>query len=286
MKTLAAVATLVAMSMGLAAQPPGQATPPVAGIRAPSVERLRDLALTESEEATIAGIREEYAPRVEEAIQQLAAVVKDECDAARAILTPEQRVKLELMREVRKDWRADGVADRLARLKDLDLTDTERAELQDIRKEFRPKIVKELENLKRILTPEQALLREQLLRAGKPRREVITALNLTDDQKVKVEAIAVQIRTLIHDEINRMRDVLTPEQQEKVAALREQNRERARDRMILAMLAYDDLKLTDDQKARIQTVREEYRPRVEQAGDNLRAIIREELAAIVEVLKA
>src|SRR5262249_48975912 len=43
-----------------------------------AVERLRDLNVTEAQEAAIAGIREEYAPKIDDAIDELASVVKDE----------------------------------------------------------------------------------------------------------------------------------------------------------------------------------------------------------------
>ncbi|MCC6677248.1 MAG: hypothetical protein IT436_08890 [Phycisphaerales bacterium] len=283
MRKLVAVAAAVISAAGFCAagQPPVQNE-----VRAAITERIRDLNLTQAQEAAIAGIREEYAPRVDEAVWQLRTVVKEEIDAARAVLTPEQKAKLDVMKEERKEWRTQGVADRIAHLKDLDLTDDEITKLADIRKEYRPKIIKSLESLKGILTPEQARLREDLLKAGKPRAEVITALKLTDDQKAKVEVVGAEVRTLLREQIEKMRAVLTPEQQDKIAAMKDERRERVRDRMVLAILHFDDLNLTEQQKAKIQSIRAEYRPRVEQAGDNLRAIVREELSAIVTELRA
>lgn len=288
MRKLVAVATMVAMSVAagfcVAGEPPTQ-NMPRPGIT-PTVERIRDLNLTETQQAAIAGIREEYAPRIEDAVWQLKSVVKEEIEAARAVLTPEQKVKLEVMKEERKEWRAEGVADRIAHLRDLDLTEEEFAKLAAIRREYRPKIVKALESLKGILTPEQAALREELLKAGKPRTEVIASLRLTNDQVAKVEVVGSEVRTLIREEIEKMRGVLTVEQQEKIAVLKEERRERVRDRVVLAMLHFNDLNLTEAQKDQIETIRTEYRPRVEQAGDYLRAVVREELAAILTVLKA
>lgn len=282
MRKLVAVAAAVISAAGFcaAAQPPVQSE-----LRTVITERIRDLNLTEAQEAAIAGIREEYAPKIDEAIWQLKTVVKEEVAAARVVLTPDQRVKLDSLLEERKEWRAQGVADRLAHLKDLDLTEDEMTKLADIRKEYRPRIIKSLESLKGILTPEQAKLREDMLKAGKPRAEVITALKLTDDQKAKVEVVGAEVRILIREQVEKMRVVLTPEQQDRIAAMKDERRERARDRMVLAILHLDDLKLTEQQKSTIQSIRAEYRPRVEQAGDNLRAIVREELSAIVTVLR-
>jgi hypothetical protein len=47
-----------------------------------------------------------------------------------------------------------------------------------------------------------------------------------------------------------------------------------------------ELALTDQQISQIKAIRAEYRPRVQEAGNRLRAIVREEIAAVVTVLKA
>jgi Spy/CpxP family protein refolding chaperone len=46
-----------------------------------------------------------------------------------------------------------------------------------------------------------------------------------------------------------------------------------------------DLNLTEAQKAQIMEIRKEYRPKVHEAGNKLRAAVREELHMIVAVLK-
>jgi Spy/CpxP family protein refolding chaperone len=46
-----------------------------------------------------------------------------------------------------------------------------------------------------------------------------------------------------------------------------------------------DLNLTEDQKAQLAEIRKEYRPKVHEAGNRLRAAVREEVEAIVAVLK-
>lgn len=283
-----AVAALVLalVPAGVSMAQPTKATPvqPVT-LGGPNVERVRDINLSDTQEAMIAAIRDEYAPRVEEALDQLGAVIKEEADQVRGVLTPDQLKKLQGMKEERKMLRLEGLASRIAHLRDLDLTDDEMAKIADIRKEYRPKIIKELENLKGILTPEQAKLREDALKAGKPRREVVAALKLTDEQKGKVEAVGNEVRALVREELNKMRDVLDPEQKDKVAAMKADRREHVRDRLAFAIANYKELALTPDQVKQIETIRAEYRPRVQQAGNNVRAIVREEIAAIVGVLK-
>ena len=46
-----------------------------------------------------------------------------------------------------------------------------------------------------------------------------------------------------------------------------------------------DLNLTDDQKAKIADIRKEYRPKVQEAGNKLRATVKEEVEAILAVIK-
>jgi Spy/CpxP family protein refolding chaperone len=46
-----------------------------------------------------------------------------------------------------------------------------------------------------------------------------------------------------------------------------------------------DLNLTDEQKTKIADIRKECRPKVHEAGNKLRAIVREEVEAIVAVIK-
>ena len=46
-----------------------------------------------------------------------------------------------------------------------------------------------------------------------------------------------------------------------------------------------DLNLTDEQKAKLADIRKEYRPKVQEAGNKLGAAAREEVEAIVAVIK-
>jgi len=79
--------------------------------------------------------------------------------------------------------------------------------------------------------------------------------------------------------------VLNEEQQAKLPVLKDERRDRIRDRMAARIVNFKDLNLTADQKAKLQDIREAYRPKVHEAGNKLRATIREEVEAIVAVLK-
>jgi Spy/CpxP family protein refolding chaperone len=284
MVTMASVALALAAGPSFAQQTQTRSqsqTPAGTG----AVERIRDLNLTDEQEAAIAGIREEYAPKVEEAASQLSTAINEAKDAAREFLTPEQKAKLAAMKEERKTWRAETMAERVAHLRELDLTDEEMTKLGAIRKEYRPKIVEALEGLKGVLTPEQAKMREEGLKAGKSRREIAASLNLTSDQKTQVEATGEQVRALVREELTKMRDVLNPEQREKLAAMKEDRREQFRARTFFAMENLKSLNLTDEQMTQLKGVQTEYGPRIEEAGNQFRAVIREELRAILGVLK-
>jgi Spy/CpxP family protein refolding chaperone len=142
-----------------------------------------------------------------------------------------------------------------------------------------------MEGLHGTLTDDQKRARAEALRAGKNRREVLAALNLTGAQKEKVEAVGKELRTLVREELEKIRDVLTEEQQATVGVLREERRDRVRDRMAARIANSRDLDLTDAQKTAIADIRQEYRPKVHAAGNKLRADVREEVDMILAVLK-
>jgi Spy/CpxP family protein refolding chaperone len=123
------------------------------------------------------------------------------------------------------------------------------------------------------------------VKAGKKRAEVVASLNLTDEQKEKVAAVCKDVATLVREELEKMRDVLSAEQQEKLAVLKDERHDRVRDRMACAIANARELRLTDDQKNQIAAIRTEYRPKVQEAGNKLRAAVRQEVEAIVAVLK-
>jgi Spy/CpxP family protein refolding chaperone len=250
------------------------------------VERIQDLNLTDAQEAKIADIRKDFQPKVQAAAKELTGIVKEEVEKIRAVLTSEQKEKLQAMKEERAEQRDECLAHRIAFLKDLDLTDMEMTKIGDIRKEYRPKIVKDMETLIGTLTDAQKKAREEALTANKNRKEVLEAIKLTDQQKEKVQTVAKEVATLVREEMEKVRDVLTAEQKEKLADVKDETKEHVRDRMAHAIANFKDLKLTDDQKAKIADIRKEYRPKVQEAGNKLRGTIKEELEQIVAVIKA
>jgi Spy/CpxP family protein refolding chaperone len=281
MKTLVAVVVLTVEVMVCAA------LPAAAEDKAPgdSAARIRDMNLTDEQEAKIADIRSEYRPKVQEANKELAGVVREEMDKVRAVLTPEQKTKLAAVKEERQEHRADGLAQRMAHLEELDLTEAEKAKIADIRKEYHPKMEKALQALQGLLTDDQKKARAAALKAGKKRREVLEALNLTGAQKEKLQAVARNVTTIVRAEMEQIRGVLSAEQKEKLQDLKEERRDRVRDRMAHRIANLKDLNLTEDQKSRIADIRKEYRPRVQEAGNKLRATVREEVEAFLAVIK-
>jgi Spy/CpxP family protein refolding chaperone len=286
MRSLSAVLTLalaIVICPRLYADEP-QATP---GQRAGErgAEMLQDLNLTDQQEAKIEDIRKECRPKVEEAVKDLAGVTKEEMEKVREVLTPEQRTKVEAFREERKEHRAEGLAGRLAHLKELDLTDAEMTQIAEIRNEFRPKIEKAMEGFRGILNADQTKSREEGLKAGKKRREILESLNLTADQKEKAESVCKEVAGLVREEMEKTRDVLTAEQREKLAEFKDERKERIRDRFASRIANLQELNLTDEQKTKLQEIRKEFRPKIHEAGNKLRAAVRDEIEMIVGVLK-
>jgi Spy/CpxP family protein refolding chaperone len=248
-------------------------------------EILLDLHLTPEQEAKIAEVRKECRPKVQEAAKELGGLVKEEIEKVHALLTPEQRTKVQAMKDIRQENRAAGVAEAIAHFDELDLTEAEMTQIAEIRKEYHPKIEKAMEGLRGVLTDEQRKARQEAARAGKSRAEVASSLNLTDEQKQKLETVGKEVKTLVHEELEKFRGVLTQEQQQKLAEFREERRERIRDRVAAAIANAKDLNLSDEQKNSIMEIRKEFRPKVHEAGNKLRAAVSEELGMILGVLR-
>jgi len=249
------------------------------------VERIQDLNLTDDQETKIAEIRKECGPEIQKAMKELAAVVKEEVEKVHAVLTPEQKEKLTTLKEERKELRTDRLTGRIAHLKELGLSEAEMTKIEEINKEFQPKFVKTMEGLKDILTAEQKTAREEGLKTGKKRREVIASLKLTDEQKEKVETVGKQLRTFVHEEMEKIRDVLSEGQKEKLQEFKAERREHVRDRVAHRIANFKDLNLTDEQMTKITEIRQEYRPKVHEAGNKLRGTVREEVEKIIAVIK-
>lgn len=255
------------------------------GDRERMADRTQDLNLTDAQEAKLMALRKEYRPKVTEAAKALVGLVRNEEDHIRAVLTPEQRLKLLSMKEERREGREECVAHAMAHFDELDLTDAEMTKIEGIRKEYRPKIVKALQGLRGLLTPEQVKAREEYLKSGKKRGEVLASLNLTPEQKEKAGAVGNELKTLVREELEKIRDVLTEGQKEALAEFKDERQERVRDRMAHRIANLKDLELTQEQMTKLTEIRKEFRPQVHEAAGKLRATIREEVEAIVNVIK-
>ena len=130
MRTLSAVLAMAVAVAVWTAPPAAQAKVEQKGVVL--IEQIQDLNLTDTQEAKIADIRKEYRPKVQEAAKELAGVVKEEVEKVQAVLTPQQREKLQTLKEERQERREDCLAHRIANLRDLDLTDAEMTALEDL----------------------------------------------------------------------------------------------------------------------------------------------------------
>jgi Spy/CpxP family protein refolding chaperone len=285
MRTLGtALALALAVAIGGAPRPTNANDEPK-GTVVILLERFQDLNLTDEQEAKIADIRKEHRPKVQEARKELAGFAKEELDKIRDVLTDQQKEALKAWKEERTEHREECVAHLVAELKELDVTDAEMTKIGEIRKEYRPKIAKALEGLHGLLSDEQKKAREDALKAGKKRKEVLEATALTAAQKEKAEAVGKEVAALVREEMEKVREVITEEQKEKLPEIQAERKERVRDRMAHVAAHFKDLNLTDEQKTKITDIRKEYRPKVHEAGNKLRAAIREEMEATINVIK-
>jgi Spy/CpxP family protein refolding chaperone len=275
--TVVAVVALLALGAKLAAQE----TRGERGL----VVTIQDLNLTEDQETKIASIMKDFRSKTADAFKELKAVAKEEMEKFNAVLTPAQKTKLETLKEERKEHRQECVAHHLAHLKDLDLTDDEMTKIGEIRSEFHPKFEKAAKTLEGLLSEGQKKAREEAVKAGKSRKEILESWKLTDDQKQKVAAVAKELGSLVNGECEKIRDVLTASQKEQLKDFREERREEARDHMAHRIANLKDLNLSDEQKTKLAEIRKEYRPRIHDAGNKLRAAVREQMESILAVIK-
>ena len=249
------------------------------------VVSIQDIDLSDEQEAEIAAIRKEYRPKIEESAKELKSLVKEEVDGIRNVFTPEQRPKIQAIIEERKDFREESLAHKIAGLKELDLTETELAKIAEIRKEYRPKIDEAAKQLERLLTDTQKEARKEAIKDDKPRREVLKVLNLTSAQTSELENNGKELKDLVGSEMSKLRGVLTAGQKETLQDLRAERREMVRDRPVHQIANLKDLNLTEQQKESLMNIRQEFRPKIQEAGNALRTEIGEEVGKIVAVLK-
>ncbi len=255
------------------------------GVREALAERIQDLNVTDEQETKIAEIRKECRPKIQETGRALADAVLGEVEEIRAVLNPGQKRSIQVLREELSARRSDSLSERMAHLGELDLTDNEMLKIGDIRDQYRPKIRAAVRQVFDVLTDDQKKTREDALKAGKKRSELRESLSLSADQKEKLESLGKDLRALVGEEMEKIRDVLTPEQQETLPALREETGQNVRDRLAWRIANLKELNLSDEQVSKINDIRKEYRPKVHEAGNALRGAIRDELAKILAVVK-
>jgi Spy/CpxP family protein refolding chaperone len=246
---------------------------------------IQDLNLSDEQEAQIAAIRKEYRPKIEESAKELKTLATEEVDKIRDVLTPEQRPKVKAAIEERKEFKEESLAQTIAGLKELDLTEAEHAKIAEIRKEFRPKIDAAAKQLEGLLNDTQKMARDEAVKSDKTRREVLQSLNLTSAQKTELENVGKQLKDLAGNELAKIQGVLTEGQRETLQDLRSERKELVRDRLAEQISNLQDLNLTQQQRDSLMKIRQEFRPKIHEVGNNLRATIGEEARKIVEVLK-
>jgi Spy/CpxP family protein refolding chaperone len=249
------------------------------------IESIQDLNLTDQQEARIADVMKDFRTKNAEALKELGTAVKEEKEKVSAVLTAEQKAKLETFKEERKESREECLSHRFAHLKELDLTDDEMTKIGEIRAEYRPKIVKAMKELEGLLTAEQKTTREEGVKAGKKRREILESLKFTDDQKEKVSAVNKEVGTIVREEAEKIRDLLSTTQREQLQELKDERKENVRDRWAHRVANFKELNLTDEQRAKLAEIRKEFRPRIQEAGNKVRASFREEIEMIVAAMK-
>lgn len=249
------------------------------------VERIQDLPLSDAQEAKIAEIRKESKAKIQEAAKELGALAKEEVQKIRDVLTAEQKEKIQNLKEDREERREECLAHAIASLKELDLTDAEMTKIGEIRKDYRPKLLKSMKELDGMLTEEQKKIRTEAVTGGKKRSEVLEALKLTDEQKQKVVTVGKEVGSLVREEMEHIGEILSKSQKEQLAELKEERKEQVRHRLPHVISNLKDLNLSDEQKTKFAEIRNAYRPKVQEVGNRLRATIRNEVEKIAAVIK-
>lgn len=97
-------------------------------------------------------------------------------------------------------------------LKDLNLTDEQKAKLKDLRKEFEPKFKATVDS---VLTPDQKKARDEAMKTSKKGGLFTTTLKLTDEQKTKLRESLTPVEKELHA---KTAAILTPEQEKQLEA--------------------------------------------------------------------
>src|SRR6516162_5176876 len=188
---------------------------------------------------------------------------------------------------------ANGQAERkdvavvvVERIQDLNLTDAQEAKIADIRKEYKTKVQaeakslstlakEEVEKVEAVLTPEQkkklAELKEERkeLRAERLSERIahLEELDLTDAEVAKIMEIRKECRPKIEKAMQGLEGLLTAEQKKARTEALEAGKKR---KEVLA-----SLKLTDDQKAKVEAACKEVGMAVREELEKMRDVLTE-----------
>jgi Spy/CpxP family protein refolding chaperone len=115
-------------------------------------------------------------------------------------------------------------------------------------------------------------------------------LDLTDEQEAKIAEIqemnrpkiqtaAQQLATVVKEEVDKVKAILTPEQKEKLAALKDEFQQQRAECLSERLARIHELDLSDGEIAQLQTMRKELRPQVAKAMEGLRSVLTDEQRA-------
>ena len=125
-------------------------------------------------------------------------------------------------------------ADQWDMFKGLNLTDDQKAKVEEIKKEYAPKVKEARQKMESILTDEQKKARAEAAKAaraaGKNRDEVRKAAQdaakVTDEQKAKMAEARKEAGALRKEIREKLTAILTPEQKEQLKQLHQRGRGR------------------------------------------------------------
>jgi Spy/CpxP family protein refolding chaperone len=109
-------------------------------------------------------------------------------------------------------------------LKEVSLTDDQKVKVEEVKKEYGPKLKEARQKMDGILTEDQKKARTEAMKAARAagkdrqeaRKEVEAAVKLTDDQKAKMAEAKKGVDTLRKEAREKILALLTPEQKEQL----------------------------------------------------------------------
>jgi Spy/CpxP family protein refolding chaperone len=129
-----------------------------------------------------------------------------------------------------KHQRHGATGDGMQWLDSLKLTDEQKAKVDEVKKEFAPKMEAATKKMQEVLTEDQKKARDEGMKAareaGKTGRDVwqagLAATKLTDEQKTKMAEATKEMTSVTTERREKIMAILTPEQQEEAKKKLEQ----------------------------------------------------------------